>query len=704
MNLRYYHEFYGADDVLNRFEILTNGSVPSMSIEASSEPFIIDYTEVKKLEPIRGSQATLNLICNQIFQFRDLHTDDMQKYQVRFYRGDALYWIGWLDSETYGEALADTPPYGVTFKASDFNVTGRLKYFDESDKRYKDIVPFITHLKRCFNKLDLPFQKLYIGCTTTANDIPVSDAETALHVLYMMSDNFYDEDNEPMTCREVIESILQPFGLSMIQKDANVFIYDLNTVKQGLPMKRYDFASLNYEGEETINFNLGNLYEIGFMSTDSTYEFEEMINNVTITSSIYANDAQYNVKIEEDAVSDSFTPETPQSDTRYYRSSDKIENLKSDGFFVIYHDRKETVLIGEVDTVRGCFVQYTPHEPITPLFRLRYPGYVMRVEQPEGRRKAPYYLNLKVKAYPSTTSQPLLQQKVEGVQNSGVLKSFCNLYIVDENNKAVAYYNNTNEGNFGWNTLNGEIQQGKCILWFSNSDTSQSILDTWTTNAAKDRPAVKPTDHTRALNSDLVGKGLFARPDANGYLVFEITNQNLLLNPVSEKEVEKSKIKMILFDEIDISVVDEKGKSPSTDDYEFKSYVNKKVSSDYDELTLKCISANEEKAPVGKANILKKVEDHYEFQLSYSRSGQTDILERLLMCTIHSNFTTKNERCAVIIKMTENPTLSYVDYNPILTDKYLVTGCTLNFARATTNLSVVGFSEDTAKLSNIPYE
>lgn len=696
MNLRYYHDFYGADDVLNRFEILTNGTVPSMSIEASSEPFMIDYAEVKKLEPIRGAQATLNLICNQIFQFRDLHTDDMQKYQVRFYRDDALYWIGWLDSETYGEALADTPPYGVTFKASDFNITERLKYFDESDKRYRDIAPFITHLKRCFNKLDLPFQKLYIGCTTTANDISISDAETTLHVLYMMSDNFYDEDNEPMTCREVIESILQPFGLSMVQKDANVYIYDLNTVKQGSKMKRYDFASLNYEGEEAINFNLGNLHEIGFMSTDSTYEFEEMINNVTITSSLYAKNKMQDVSISENTVSEKLeTPPSRDYWKYFYNKAENIENIA--GKYAIFQHRNG-------NDIQGCYMSYIAYpDNITPLFRIRCPEYLIGTDVIN-------YVNLKLQAYVNTRDNPFYD--TEGVKNdkhSGVIKLYCNLYLTDEFGKAIRYYDLINGNGPQWvDAPSGIIDPGCFLLWFSGEEVvNNSVLDAWTSNSN-----VNPTqDRFEITKISPVGTG-FRIPvvGINGYLVFEITNKCRIVNPKGDTGsgpdnlLPENLVKNIFLNDISLTLQNAKKKDIPTDDYEFKSYVNKKVSSDYDEVTLKCISANEEKAPIGKANILKKVDDHYEFQLSYSRSGQTDILERLLMCTIHSNFTTKNERCAVIIKMADNPALGYVDYNPILSGEYLVMGCTLNFARATTNLSVVGFSEDTAKLSSIPYE
>lgn len=105
-----------------------------------------------------------------------------------------------------------------------------------------------------------------------------------------------------------------------------------------------------------------------------------------------------------------------------------------------------------------------------------------------------------------------------------------------------------------------------------------------------------------------------------------------------------------------------------------------------------------------KGNILKKEGDKYTLQTSFTRSNQTDILERLLMCTIHSNFSQKNERFSVTSKIAGNPMLSYITYYPVLSGEYIVAGCTIDFNKGSVNISAVGYSDDTAKLSDIPYD
>ncbi|MCD8270570.1 MAG: hypothetical protein LUD46_20415 [Parabacteroides sp.] len=102
---------------------------------------------------------------------------------------------------------------------------------------------------------------------------------------------------------------------------------------------------------------------------------------------------------------------------------------------------------------------------------------------------------------------------------------------------------------------------------------------------------------------------------------------------------------------------------------------------------------------------MKIVDDSYEYQTAFTRAGQTDILERLLMCTIHSNFTAKNKSLSIDIKMTDNPMLRYVTYkNVIQSDGMYIAGATLDFHNAVTTIKAVEFSADVDKLSNIPYE
>ncbi|WP_195372977.1 MULTISPECIES: hypothetical protein [Parabacteroides] len=684
MNVKYFHEFKGLDEVSNRFEILCNPSTTPKLIEATNEPFRVEYLEVKKLEPVQGSQATLKLISESNFQFLDLHTDDMQGYMIKFYRAGELYWIGYLDSELYNENLTDYAPYPVEFSGADFNIWERLKFRDENEKTYNDIASFLTQLKRCFNKLGLPFQKLYIGCSTIPEGVAMNTTETALHALYIQSANFYDEDKEPMSCREVVESILQPLGLMMVQRDASVYIYDLNTIKSGGVMKCYNFDTLSYIGDTAVNVLLGDIGEIGTMSTDASLSFEEMINNVTITCSLYGQADVVDVSVKEANLSD--LKSESESNVLIKRFYSKCTDWNAPEY--VFYKSKETN-----STLLGAKLTYSGGTEKNNFVFQNVNAYM-------ASQRNDIYLCLKCNAYVNTKNNPLdSNEKVNAPESSRRMIIYCKV-LLTFNGQDLMYYNGVQWKN---------IQQGKdpeyTTLVFLNSGNwkDSRILNTWLTNSNVYWPGMTIPNTIIDREKDFQAGRKIPLPPKSGCIKVIIDYAKIDEN--SDLPNIFKDVKDLLIDKVSLTFEDADGKGISTDDYEFNSYINKKVKADYEEVTLKCISANEDKLPVGKANILRKVDDHYEYQTAYTRAGQTNILERLLMCTIHSNFTTKNKAISIDIKMTDNPALRYVTYKNVLqSDGMYITGATLDFSGAKTTIKAVEFSADVDKLSDIPYE
>ena len=130
MDIRYYHEFKGQDNILNRFEILTGSLVQAVEVKARADAFSIEYPEVRKLDPVRGSQATMSLISESVFQFVDLHTDDMRGYLVKFYRSGSLLWGGIIRSPAI---RGDVQGFGFQYNGA----IEILRRFGEQVRRYR---------------------------------------------------------------------------------------------------------------------------------------------------------------------------------------------------------------------------------------------------------------------------------------------------------------------------------------------------------------------------------------------------------------------------------------------------------------------------------------------------------------------------------------------------------------------------------------
>lgn len=731
MTVRYWHEFYGLDGVKNRFEILTDGGVAE-EIICSPDAFSLEYPRVDKLDVFRSSQATLNLLSERNFQFVDLHTEDMQSHLVKFYRDGALIWIGYLDSETYNERITDMTPYPVEFYASDFFILERLKYRKADGTPYTDIVSLFTHIQRCFQKLNLPFGKLNIGCTTTPDGIDLLAAETVLHRTYVQSSNFYDEDNDAMTCKEVIEAILKPFGLSIIQVLGDVYICDMNTlyapVKHdvletqlglladnfgriisfkttglGIPLKQYNMSDFSYIGDVSNNFKLTDLGYGRFMGQDGEYGFDTMINNVTINSSIYADANLF----KEDITEDTLDGKTTIVDTSSYRldeyTSDKNYINLTSNYYAYLNKNNASTNIGYRHIYDVNPVNVTP---------------ALRVESNQRilSNNGDPYVKVKVGAYINTRTNPFDSDDKSDLSPAKrqTLRLYCNLYAVDENGNMTAFFANGDGIAGGW-LAPEHYQEGSLWLIYSDKDAKSSDL------------LNKNITNNNVLNGyagfgELLDKnyqsGLFIAlnyvdywPEfwvpVSGKLVFEITSQSRVgsYDPLKPNDyAPNDKIKEILISNVELSLCDNEGNELNTDDYEFKSYIDKRVKSDLPSIELKCISANEENLPVGKGNILSIEDGTFKIHTSFTRSDQTDILERLLMVTIHSNYTKKNQKFNAVIDLNEVNPLGYITYSSQLRGRFLLTGCRYDFNMASVTVSAVEFQKDTDKLSNIPYE
>jgi hypothetical protein len=411
------------------------------------------------------------------------------------------------------------------------------------------------------------------------------------------------------------------------------------------------------------------------------------------------------INIEGLSEKDASVTETDKYKVELYSKCENIEGLSpSVGKFTVYTNKESN------GTLIGAAIPYHLSGTL-PMYQVRIKNNYLI-----GSDKQ-YFLNVKLDAYVNTRTNPFDDSSdpdfsKNPYKTAKALRLYFNLYTVDESGNLIKSYAN-NTGISSLMTWYSSLQTAGLVLLFSYQDMDSGlVLNQWFTNSDRlyanhnanfdgDKfPKIQEKDYAAGLNIPLP-----TDTPVNGYIVLEIINRAI----VESLDLESGNtlgigIKNILINNISLSVTDADKKQALTDDYEFKSYVNKKVAADYEDVTLKVISANEEQLPIGRANLLRRESGAYALQTSYTRAGRTDILERLLMCTIHSNYTIKNEQFSVDINGCDNPVMSYIGYKPVLSDKYLVIGCKLDFHNAKTTLNAVGFSADTAKLSSIPYD
>ena len=262
--LRYQGEFFSVAGVLWRVEIWQDADTPYPVVGElrfpSDTPLSFEWFETDKLEPVQGSGATLQIVSKVDRQYKDMYTVEAGSIRMDAYRNDVLYWSGTLDTETYEEPFSYDNEYEVKLTFSDFSLLDRMNFSLSGARSIGSLIEtFITETKikhRGFEK--------YIS--TTCDSV----SGEMLYNVGISCENFYDEEGVPMTMREVLEEILRPFALRLIQRAGKVFIYDLNAVQTA-----FEPQTVHWESDDAV------------LGVDRVYK------NVTLTVSPYPQKELY---------------------------------------------------------------------------------------------------------------------------------------------------------------------------------------------------------------------------------------------------------------------------------------------------------------------------------------------------------------------------------------------------------------------------
>ena len=236
--LRYRGEFLSRAGVTWRVDLMQEADAEFTSVgslDFDAEPLIIEWKREDKEKVVLGSSATLKIVSPGDRTYEDLYSIEVGRIRMDVYRNNVLYWSGTLDPEFYEEPYESAYGYVVQLTFSDFGILDRLRYSLTGMQTINDIVRYIIQASGiAFNGVDISH------VTTT---LPGNTQVASAGGLCVRSENFVDEDGEAATLWEVLEGILQPLALRIIQRWGKVYLYDLNGLySKGTP------AAIEWDG------------------------------------------------------------------------------------------------------------------------------------------------------------------------------------------------------------------------------------------------------------------------------------------------------------------------------------------------------------------------------------------------------------------------------------------------------------------------
>lgn len=630
--LKYWGEFSATDGTLYRAEIALEAEAAIMPEEIffSDNPIEIEWAEGDKIEPICSSSCTLTIESDLDRRFVDLYTVKAGSVWLELLRNGESYWTGSLDPELYEEPYSEKSHYNLSLTFSDFAYLDRVKW---------SRIGFIKPIEIVNCALELAGLNLHPLIEMVSTKLSSSAADTILRDVELLCDNFWDEDDEAMSVREVLESVLKPFALRLIQKGGVIYLYDLHSLYSTVP------TPVIWDG------------------TDATLGVDKSYNNIEVNFSPYEKLELLKGRVDSDLVKlgDSYSVDVPGEsapgfDIRLSMTGggNILPNLNR-RFFKVKSTFSGSDCAGVAFSYKRGEVQLLQHPTASigdELFRVTDSCYIANVS---SENRANYRLRLSMDLLVDVRINPFEQDSLSNEEgNWKRFKNWANfawvpfiLTLRDEDGRAIAHFNNkmlrnsthyrTGSAIERWDA--GEGAWGDAYMaWYNESNReSDTGLGGWSSNRKMigEYKSKLPSLFEKLGDGYLIDLPSRFNNGIAGWLELKIgTGIEIIDHGGSVDSSIWSRIRWVLYKDVDLKLVDAWGKEVEKVDCIYKAWVNKDAR---EELLIDTIVGTVPEARPSALGQLFQSSDKAVLRQLY-RAGKTDSLENLLIGTVYSNY------------------------------------------------------------------
>lgn len=653
LSVMYRGSFLSKRGVTWKVEILKEGfggQVTELTFPADT-PLEFNWNETDKIEPVQASSATLKVVSESDRQFVGLYTVAVGDVRMDVYRNNVLYWSGNIDTELYEEPYSTANGYDVTLTFSDFACLDRFNWSETGFMSVYDIIA------ECLRLSGINYSDIIAHISTSTS---IYSGPLDLTRVNVLQDDFYDEDGESMTAREVLEAVLKPFALRIIQKGGKIFVYDLNAL----------------HGETAT--------PIAWDDTDSALSVDVVYNNVKVTFSPYGDAKMMEGKVEKD---DSLTSETGGRLVRMNYHRDNYGTLDAlEGFRVHTND---TLKSNMTKISRAKFFQICPiwsgEESNGVIMSLRAGDYSVAsghttqvLSNPKdcgtiargvsttaiitcpkaylgytSYRREEYRLRINLSVLFDTRYNPFEDgdDNNEG-GNFWNLKNWCNygyvpirLSLQDADGNVLYHYENyqiVDSGSYSHSNkerwVAGAGQWGQAYLGYYDRDDLKSSCGFagWQTN----KPVIGYYRGDLPESWKIIPDGEYIPlPPVGGYLVLEIGEGIHQFDYGREVKDIYSQIRWVAYKEPSITLCSKNYKELESKDLEDSAWLNRAAK---EELSIETILGTMTVAH-GTPNAKGQLFDpSFNIYGKFARAGVADRLERLLIGTVYSQYASRH--------------------------------------------------------------
>ena len=265
--------------------ITTNGITSSTKkIVLGETPFTteIETSDAHIYKPCKYSSATIKVISDD-YMF-DVYSSSAQQNLVELIdESGTIRWIGYTTPNLYSMGY-EKPEEEIELEAIDGLSTLQYYKYTPLDVS-KSIVKILDVLLNLIAKCGT-YNQIYISTNTQYS---TSSNDCLMSKCYISEQNFFDEDGEAMTCKEVLEEICKYFGLTCIADGTNVYFLDYDAIKNGINT----YYKFNLNGNRTT-VTISQSKDISgkdYLSNGGQISLDNVYNKVAVKDSLYSFDS-----------------------------------------------------------------------------------------------------------------------------------------------------------------------------------------------------------------------------------------------------------------------------------------------------------------------------------------------------------------------------------------------------------------------------
>lgn len=251
-------------------------------------PLYIDFQSSgeDKTSALIGSSATFQFVSDENFKLEDIYSDSDTKLRVDIFMDGAIKWKGFVTPDLCTETFADYP-YVINIRAIDGIGTLKKALYNDSNgvifTGQKNIMQIITE---CLAKTKQDMQILTYSKFEYSG---MSSSSDFFKLAKVWSERFIEDyENEiPMFCGEVLESLLSLWACKIVQRDGIWVIYNLiDLVSSNGTIEGFLYSSNGlFQSMRTINASVllgNNSGDIIHCDADQNVSIERAYNKVEV--------------------------------------------------------------------------------------------------------------------------------------------------------------------------------------------------------------------------------------------------------------------------------------------------------------------------------------------------------------------------------------------------------------------------------------